>query len=269
MATKTPTLPTDEQITTFRDDGAVYLPGVFTDWVETLRAGIERNIAEPSADAKIYEGTDGRFFGDYCNWDRIPEFRSFIFESPAAAVAARIMGASEVRLFHEHVLVKEPGADVPTPWHQDGPYYCAVGPQTVSLWIPLDPVERDRTLEFVAGSHQGGIEYRPERFNRTALVEGDTREPVPDIEGDREHFRVIGYAMAPGDAVGFQYMILHGAPGNPSRAQRRRAFSLRLLGDGARFVKRDGPTSPPMRDVTLADGDPIDGPQFPVLWRAA
>ena len=52
-------------------------------------------------------------------------------------------GSKTVRLFHEHVLVKEPGADVPTPWHHDQPYYCVDGRQNVSLWAPLDPVGRE------------------------------------------------------------------------------------------------------------------------------
>ena len=62
-----------EAIAAFERDGAVALKGYFADWVEVLRAGIARNMAEPSADVKIYKGRDGggRFFGDYCNWDRI------------------------------------------------------------------------------------------------------------------------------------------------------------------------------------------------------
>ena len=53
---------------------------------------------------------------------------------------ALLMGSRSVRLFHEHVLVKEPNADVPTPWHHDQPYYCVDGDQNVSMWIALDAV---------------------------------------------------------------------------------------------------------------------------------
>jgi len=110
-----------EQVDSFREDGAVALRGVFADWVETLRAGIERNIGEPGPGVRIYEsdGGGGRFFGDYCNWDRIPEYRDFVVSSPAAAIAKCLMGSRTVRPFHEHVLVKEPGAGASrrvTPW---------------------------------------------------------------------------------------------------------------------------------------------------------
>ncbi len=255
-----------EDVDAFREDGAVALHGVFADWVETLRAGVERNLADPGPDVRVYEseGEGGRFVGDYCNWDRIPEYREFVFSSPAAAIAKRLMGSCTVRLFHEHVLVKEPGATVATPWHQDAPYYCVDGPQTVSFWIPLDPVGRETTVEFVAGSHRWGKEFRPERFNRTPLVEGDTREAVPDVEERRGDYRVLGWALEPGDAAAFHYTTLHGAPANTS-TRTRRAFALRLLGDAAVFRKRSGPTSPPFRGLTLRDGDPLDTPEFPLL----
>lgn len=257
-----------ETIADFRRDGAAVLRGVFTNWMETLRAGVARNLAEPSADVKIYQGANGagRFVGDYCNWERIPEYKDFIFNSDAATIGRQLMGTKEVRLFHEHVLVKEPGADVPTPWHQDQPYYCVDGSETVSLWIPLDSVPRERTLEFVAGSHKSGKYYRPERFNKTALNENDGLEPVPDINGNREAFNILGWALKPGDAVAFNFLTLHGAPANTSKAEQRRAFSLRLMGDNVRFARRDGiNTSPPFRGVTLNHGDVMNAPEFPLL----
>jgi ectoine hydroxylase-related dioxygenase (phytanoyl-CoA dioxygenase family) len=254
---------------TYARDGVVVVRGAFRDWMDVLRAGVERDLAEPGPGVRIYGGDEdgtGRFFGDYCNWQRIPEFRRFAFESPAAEIAAALLRSRTVRLFHEHVLVKEPGNDVPTPWHQDGPYYCVGGQQTISLWIPLDPVSRETTLEFVPGSHRWGSEFRPERFNRTALVEGDDREAVPDVDARREELGVVGYALEPGDAVGFNYMTLHGAPANTSRSLRRRAFSLRLMGDDVRFVEREGTTSPPFPGVRLRTGDALDVPEFPLLW---
>ena len=93
------------------------------------------------------------------------------------------MGSRSVRLFHEHVLVKEPDSDVPTPWHHDQPYYSVDGAQTCSLWIPLNSVPRDTVPEFVAGSHLWGKWFRPDRFNKSPLNADDGLEPVPDVEG--------------------------------------------------------------------------------------
>ena len=109
--------------------GAVCLRGVFADWIDTLREGVERNLAEPGPyfAENVVAGDGGRFWDDYCNWERIPEFRRFVTESEAARLAAEIMRSVEARFFHDHVLVKEPGTAKPTPWHQDAPYYFVDG----------------------------------------------------------------------------------------------------------------------------------------------
>ncbi len=265
------TMPDAEQIAAFRRDGAIVLRGVFGEWVEPLRAGVARNMAESSADVRIYHGKDGSglFFGDYANWSRIPEYRAFVFDSPAAAIAARLMGSRTARLFHEHVLVKEPGTDVPTPWHHDLPYYCVEGRQNVSMWLALDPVPAETTVEFIAGSHDWGRRFRPERFNRTALYDDDGLEPVPDIDANRANFTILSWPLEPGDCVAFHFLTLHGAPGNRSAATRRRGFSSRWIGDDARFALRKGPTSPPFRGLKLAPGQPMDAPEFPLVFPKA
>lgn len=262
--------PIDQDIIdTFRTQGVVKLSGVFEEWVELLRAGVAENVRAPSASGHVYQGKKGggQFLSDYCNWQRIPQYRDFIFNSTVAAVGAELMSSETVRLFHEHVLVKEAGADVPTPWHQDMPYYCVDGPKTVSLWISLDEVARENTVEFVAGSHLWGKYYRPQRFNGHALNENDGLETIPDINGNRRDYNVVGWAVAPGDAIAFDYRTIHGAPGNSSATNSRRAFSLRLVGDGTRFVRREGiKTSPPFPDVALASGALLDGAHFPILY---
>ena len=258
----------DKAVSDFRENGVTFLPGAFADWVDVLRAGIDRNLREPAPDARVYKGEEGggRFLVDYCNWQRIPEYSDFIFNSPAATIGAELMDSKSAQLFHEHVLVKEAQTGVATPWHQDMPYYCVNGPKTVSLWIPLDEVSRDRTLEFVAGSHKWGQFYRPQRFNGQALNENDGLEEIPNIDDNRDDYDIVGWEMSPGDAVAFDYRTVHGAPANTSASTQRRAFSLRLVGDGTTFARREGiVTSPPFPNVTLKNGDPLQGDEFPVL----
>lgn len=252
----------------FHRDGATVLRGVFSDWVETLRAGVQMNMDDPDPNARIYRGENGggRFFVDYCNWQRIPQYKDFIFNSPAAKVGAELMDSKLVQLFHEHVLVKEAAAGVPTPWHHDMPYYCVEGPKTLSLWIPLDDVPRETTLEFVAGSHQWGKSFRPQRFNGQPLNENDGLEDIPDINANKDSYEIIGWDVEPGDAIAFDYRTLHGAPANNSLTAQRRAFSLRLVGDGIRFARREGVvTSPPFEQIKLNDGDALVADEFPIL----
>ena len=252
----------------FEARGVVVLRGAFRAWVEPLRAGVAAVMADPSPFERTVRPADGSpsFFQDYCNWDRIEEFRRFVFESPAGEIAATLMRSAEARFFHEHVLVKEPGTAVETPWHHDQPYYCVAGAKTVSLWIALDPVARETSVEYVGGSHRWGRTYRPTRFNDTDLFADDRSERVPDISARRGEFDLAGWAMEPGDAVAFSFLTLHGAPGNVSETVRRRAFSARFVGDDAVFRDLGGHGSPPFRNVDLDDGAPLSGPEFPMVF---
>ncbi|MEY4698188.1 MAG: hypothetical protein RIT14_2616, partial [Pseudomonadota bacterium] len=221
---------TDEMVAAYQRDGVVLVKGLWAEQVEALRAGVERNMAEPGpyAAENLKPGEAGRFFDDYCNWDRIPEFEAVIRQSDVADVAAALMGSARVQLFHDHVLVKEPGTSKPTPWHQDGPYYFVEGQQTVSFWSPLDPV-REASLRCVAGSHLWEKEVLPTRWlaETNFYPDSDRYMPVPDP--DAEGMRVLEWEMEPGDAVAFNFRTLHGARGNAA-GLRRRAFSLRLVG---------------------------------------
>ncbi len=259
-------LLTQEDIDTFQRDGVVLIRGLFADQVDTLRRGVDANMAAPGPYASNNDkpGETGRFFDDYCNWQRIPEFAEAIRSSPAAEVAADLMQSRSAQLFHDHVLVKEPGTSMATPWHQDGPYYFVEGRQTVSFWSPLDPVT-DATLRCVAGSHRWEKPVLPTRWVKgDAFFDPAPYMPVPDP--DAEAMDVREWPMQPGDAVAFNYAILHGARGNTSDS-RRRAFSLRLVGDDARYTERPGPTSPPFPGHGMATGDRLREDWFPILFE--
>lgn len=253
----------------YRQDGIVILRGLFVDWIEPLRAGVERLMGDPSPLERTYRPQDGSapFFQDFCNWRRIAEFRAFVHESPAAALAARLMGSRTARFFHDHVLVKEPGTSVATPWHQDQPYYCVDGRQSVSFWVALDPVSRETVPEYVAGSHRWGKDFRPTRFDGSPLYAQDDFETLPDIEAQRTALRIVAEAMQPGDALAFHFRTVHGAPANRS-TERRRGFSTRWVGDDATYADRGGKTSPPFSDLGLRHGAPLDAPDFPVIFRS-
>ena len=257
---------TDSQIDAFEQQGAVLIKGALNEWVEPLRKGIEKNLVSPGPFVRDYdEKENGRFFGDYCNWQRFEEYRTFLYDSPAADIAGQLMRSTEVRLFHEHVLVKETSTAIPTPWHHDQPYYCVDGKQNCSLWLSLDTVPRETAVEFVAGSHRWNKWFLPQRFDRTPLYEDSRLETLPDIENNLDQYQILGWATEPGDVVAFHYLTLHGAPANASAKTRRRAFSSRWVGEDATFAVRGGKTSPPFPDCKLRHGEPLTGDEFPLV----
>lgn len=260
-------LITQDHIDAFERDGVTFIKGLFADHVETIRAGIELNMSEPGeyAAENIKEGDTGRFFDDYCNWSRIPQFEEIILNSSVAEVAADLMQSETVQMFHDHVLVKEPGTSKATPWHQDSPYYFVDGMQNVSFWSPVDPV-KDATLRCVAGSHKWDKHVLPTRWLNEDDFYPNPSEFMPVPDPDAEGMKVVEWEMEPGDAVAFHYRVLHGARGNHSQI-RRRAFSLRLIGDDARYVERQGRTSPPFPGHEMKPGERLREDWFPVIFK--
>ena len=178
------------------------------------------------------------------------------------------MQSRTVRLYHDHLLVKEAGTRQPTPWHQDQPYYNVGGTQNVSFWIPVDPVPLASSLRFVAGSHNGTW-YMPRTFRDQQarwFPEGTLAElpPIDDVPGT---YRQLAWALEPGDCVAFHMLSLHASSGT-GPGVRRRVFSARYLGDDAVHAPRPWRTSPPFPGLEgrVPDGAPMDDPLFPTVW---
>jgi ectoine hydroxylase-related dioxygenase (phytanoyl-CoA dioxygenase family) len=237
--------------------------------VAAAAEAIDAVLASPGPLALVAsgEGDPGRFTEDFCRWQEIPAIAELAWHSQIPRIAATLMRTPRVRFYHDHVLVKEGGTSQRTPWHQDQPYYNVDG-RGVSAWIPVDPVPPEGCLELVAGTHNG-----PWLMPRTFLSgearwfpEGSLAE-LPDIDADRDAYDIRRFELAPGDAIFFDFLTVHGAPGFPYQG-RRRVLSLRYLSAGARFAPRGWRTSPPFEglDAELAAGADLDHPLFPVVW---
>ena len=89
-------------------------------WVSHGRRAVAAAISTAAKSALredhvVNEGK-GLFFFDTFLWRRLPSFRQFTFESPAARLAKKVMRSKELLLYFDMAIVKEPG--------------------TTCLWIP-------------------------------------------------------------------------------------------------------------------------------------
>jgi ectoine hydroxylase-related dioxygenase (phytanoyl-CoA dioxygenase family) len=253
----------------FRQDGAVVLRDALAPrWIDELAAGVEYNQRHPSRWAHWYTDPDDAvgFWSDYVTWPDVAPYRRVVFESGLGELARELMGSEQVRFFHEHVLVKEPGAAERTPWHHDQPYYCVDGDQNVSMWIALDHVPEGSGPRFIAGSHRWGRQFVPRRFidHTPYAVDTTDYELVPDLDAELDRHRVLSWAVEPGDIIAFHFRTLHDAPANATTT-RRRAVSLRWLGDDATFALRPWEHSPPFESNGLVEGGPLDDHRFPLV----
>jgi len=268
-------VPVDaDLIAAYQRDGAVVVRGAFsTEQVRWARDAIDANLAHLSPRAlRASDHDDGAFIEDFCNWNRLPAMERFVRDGPGARIAAALTGSKQIRLYHDHVLVKEPGTRQVTPWHQDQPYYNVDGFQNTSMWFPVDPVPVESSLRVVAGTHLGPW-YMPRTFldEQAKWFPEDSLAESPDfdadLDADPQAWNVLAWALEPGDAVFFNMLSVHGA-GGVSGARRRRVLSVRFLGDDMVHAPRTWTTSPPFPGLVdeLVAGSEMDHPLFPVLW---
>jgi ectoine hydroxylase-related dioxygenase (phytanoyl-CoA dioxygenase family) len=254
----------------WREDGVLLIKGAFTKfWLDIIAEGVEEAMLNPSPMARDYIGENGgRFFTDHHMCRRIDAFKKFEKDSNVTSLAAKIMGTSKLNYVDEHLLVKEPGTENATHWHQDLPYYEIGGPDFGSFWIPLDPVDRDSgAVRFVRGSHRWGKVYQPIRIAEGVLVDEAKQYdgPAPDIDQNLDKYPVVSFDMDPGDALFFHAGVLHGAYPNKTADRRRRALSARYAGADSYWQPRPYiPSRPETPD--LVEGGPLDSNEYPVVW---
>lgn len=251
----------------FQNNGAVLIPGLFSDWIPTITKGIEFNLINPSQyaaeNSKINQ--QGRFFDDYCNWTKIEEFEQVIKKSHASRVAAILMKSNKVQFFHDHVLYKSAGSNTDTPWHQDDPYYFTQGDMNVSFWIPVDPII-NTSLRVIAGSHKWPKPVLPTKWlsGDNFYTSNNDFIPVPEPDKNPQKYPILEWDMNPGDAIAFHFKAVHGARGNNSE-HRRRVLSLRFIGDDIRYAERPGKTSPPFPGHNMIHGQKLRDDWFPFM----
>jgi len=261
---------TEDQIAAYRMDGAICLRRVFDPTeVSDLRSAVDDAMSRPGPFAQDFSaGNGGGFFADLFVWNRVRRLREMIVRDCLGEIAGRLMGARQVRLFYDHLLVKEPGSSDPTPWHQDAPYWPIEGRQCCSVWIALD------TVEYVRGTHASGELYAPKSFHGDSrLVDPDLKE-LPDIEACRNDYSIVSWDLEPGDVAIHDFRTIHGAPGNLTAKSRRRGLAVRWIGDDIVYRMRPGvpvPMSESLKTLApgLTNGEPLDHPTFPVVWEAA
>ena len=185
---------TAEQRQQYADDGVTVVRGAFDPiWVERLRAVADRSMGERTPLTREYDSNaGGRFHAATFRWLGDPDLDAFVRESPAGRIAGELMGATTVSFFFDHLLVKEPGTDNPTPWHQDLPYWPVLGDQICSLWFALDTVDDDNgAVRYVAGSHRETTWYRAQSFGGGDKYSDESMPPAPDPDLAPEVHRTV------------------------------------------------------------------------------
>lgn len=270
---------TADEIRAYDADGVVCIRGQFDqEWTEHMLAACLADLERPAARQLTSDddGDPGRLVAASHMSRKNSVFMDFVTNSPAAEIAAQLMGLTEVRFFYDQLFIKEPGTLAPTAWRHDLPFWPLDGNHVASVWLALTPVTKATSgLVYVAGSHKWGKMYRPvpavpiDGFN---MAEAEAFEDCPIFHKDfgNPELRFLDWDMEPGDCLVHHPLAVHGAGKNASNDQIRVALSSRFFGGDITWHGHRTKFRIPGSDEAGFEAGtlPADDGVFPVVWRA-
>ncbi|HAA66147.1 MAG TPA: hypothetical protein DCE10_04800 [Acidimicrobiaceae bacterium] len=274
------------EIDAFRVDGVAHIKkAVSRELVQEILNSVDRLINEPGrfGGSMTAPHDPGMFFQDRYLYTTHHEFRRYADTCGLAAIAAVATGSKKIRLYYDHVFVKDPGTQESFVWHQDRPYWAVDGTQICSTWLALtDTNANSSALEFVRGSHLWNKTFKPEypalegrspEEVEKALWKGVAQhissfeEQCPVFEDEPDRYEILNFDVQAGDALMFDFRTVHRS--GPNRGNTRRAaISWRWLGDDAFWDPKPG--ADPIigeNDIILSTGALItDDEAFPPIY---
>jgi|TARA_B110000093_G_scaffold124204_1_gene133011 ectoine hydroxylase-related dioxygenase (phytanoyl-CoA dioxygenase family) len=270
---------TQHQIDQFKADGAVFLKGKFSSqWIEQLTHGINANMKHPSPRFARHTKDDDApgYFEDFWVWDRHQGFEKFVFQSPAAKIAAELLGAKKINLVMDNWFFREAGSKSGAPFHHDISYFDFEGSMCV-LWLPLASVKRHEGIAWVKGSHLWNKLFLRTRFREgyqedgeAGEVNGKTYHLTPDILNNQQNYEFLEWDFELGDCVFFDMRTLHGNLNQAIPDNNVHRYTLRMAKEGSKVEYR-GTWAQAERTIMEANGyqngDDLSGGMFPTLYE--
>ena len=168
------------QIDAYEEDGYLLLPGFLDDgelerWRRAVDDGVARLVGNADPEIKLF---DNQNRDDYYRdvfiqcvnmWKGSGQVRELVLDERLGRLAAELVSASGMRLYHDHALIKKPWAN-PTNWHLDNPSDPYFSHQSTMLWIALDDATlQNGCLYFLPESHKSSRFERVPALSETRI----------------------------------------------------------------------------------------------------
>src|SRR6266542_4627778 len=121
----------NEKVQSFRRDGFVHVAGVIS-----REEAEEFRVAALDAVRRMPKYSEHAVFTQVFNhWRLDPVMKRLTLHPNIGPIAEKLVG-SPMRLWHDHVLIKQPKNQKPTEFHQDSPYEPLANiPSHLAAWI--------------------------------------------------------------------------------------------------------------------------------------
>lgn len=256
-----------EAVAAFQSNGYVLLRGVATaEEVAAFRPVVSSAVTRFNSESRPLAERDtyGKAFLQVMNlWCEDADVRRFVLAARFAGVAADLLGAEGVRIYHDQALVKEPGGGH-TPWHQDAIYWPIDGTRCVTMWMSLVDITPEMgVMTFVDGSNT--------RELGDEAISDDSDAHFDELVSRTGAKLSVPVSMSAGDATFHGGWTLHKAGANTSTITREVMTVIYFASD----LTVQTPTNEPQRrDLArwlpgLVPGDPAASELNPLVPVAA
>ena len=238
-----------ELVEAYRKDGFVRVRGVLDPAeVERFRVAAKEFLEAHRTESYSRDAV----FTQLVNvWKNDATIRELTLHRRVGRVAEQLAGVP-VRIWHDHMLVKEPHNEVATEFHQDRPYWPHAGETpSLSAWIALVDVPPERgCMTFLPGT-QTLSGFRPQNLHD----EEDLFAVAPEL---RWYHRTT-VPLRAGDCTFHSSYTGHMALPNRTDLARL-AHVIAFMDAETRYAGTPHVVTDPLG---LAAGDVLDGPTFP------
>ncbi len=239
---------TPEQIEAYRQHGFVKVRGILNPEEVAFYYEEALRIAKSNQGETDY----GKVLNQKVNaWQESETLKALTLH-PVVAAAAKALAGVPLRLWHDHVLAKNPNSGKPTEWHQDQPYWPhANSTNPISAWIALCDVPAEKgCMSFIPGQHH--------RDDLTMQNLSDSRS-LFSLAPDLEYETKITEPLQAGDCTFHHGRCPHMANANHTD-EYRIAHVIIYMDEGTTFTGKGHLVT---KDLGLQEGVKLDGPLFP------
>lgn len=254
---------TPDQIDQFQRDGYIKLKDVLSEDVLADYGSAITEMVHQLNKQKLplaERGTYGKAFLQIANiWEESKQVTEFVMSKRLGRIAAELMQVDGVRMYHDQALFKEPGGGF-TPWHADQFYWPLSNDNSVTAWIPLQPVSLEMgPLSFCIGSQKI-------MANRDLAISDDSEQQI-DRSLKNYPKDISPYDL--GEVSFHRGWTFHRA--GPNQTDRMRAvMTIIYIEDGMKVAAPKNPNQQNDWDRWLPGAklnEVIDTPLNPVIWR--
>ncbi|MBD2867866.1 phytanoyl-CoA dioxygenase family protein [Paenibacillus arenilitoris] len=270
-------LPKEQDAALFKENGYWVSPVIFTEreLTEIIRhqdmmyGGIYETGREPVCN--WLEGKDNPRAlrkTDNSHWSDLT-LRQVATDATIGAIAAKLMDAETIRLFHDQLLYK-PGRGTGKEtanvgWHQDYVYWqCCQEPTLITAWVAFTDVDLSNgCMQAVPRSHRWGLLNVNDFFEQNL----EKQKEAMDIPDD-EKFETVPLVMKAGQVSFHHALTIHGSGANVTDMARR-SMAVHLMTGETRYKydkRGDGHFNAQM--MNGREGERFEGEAWPVLYRS-